>query len=276
MTGSGGVRVTILGCGGSGGVPLVGEVWGDCDPDNPRNRRQRPSILVETAGKRLLVDTSPDLRAQLLDAGVKDLDAVLFTHSHADHCHGIDDLRPLKYRREAPIDAYSDGETLAALTSRFGYAFASTNPGHTGYRPLLQDHVVGVGPPFRAAGVEVRAFFQGHGPMTTLGFRIGPVGYSPDCDRLEDDAFEVLAGVRLWIVDCLGFEPHPSHAHFARVLEWVERLKPERAVLTHMSHRFDYAEARRQCPDGIEPGYDGMVLDVVPERGVRVATASAP
>lgn len=271
----GGMRVTILGCGGSGGVPLVGGLWGDCDPANPRNRRRRPSILVETQGRRLLVDTSPDLRAQLLDAGVAALDGVLFTHSHADHCHGIDDLRALVYARGEPIDAYTDAATLRALLGRFGYAFATGDGDgdRSGYPPLLRGHAVEVGMPFRAAGVEAVAFAQGHGREPTLGFRIGALAYSPDVDRLDDEAFAALAGVRLWIVDCLSFRPHPTHAHFERTLAWIRRLRPELAVLTHMSHRLDYAEAARRCPPGVEPGYDGMVLEVKAGRPVRAPAA---
>jgi len=256
------VKVTILGCGGSGGVPLVGNVWGDCDPADPRNRRRRPSILVEEGGRRLLVDTSPDLRLQLLDAGVTDLDAVLFTHSHADHCHGIDDLRPLVYVRERPIDAYSDRDTLAALTHRFDYAFASSRQTGAFYSALLNDHVVTPGEAFEAAGFRCVAFPQTHGQMTTLGFRIGPVGYSPDAAEIDPLGFEALAGVSLWVVDCLRFEPHPTHSHLAQTLEWIERVKPGRAVLTHMNHTLDYATVAAACPEGVEPGYDGLVIEL--------------
>ncbi len=256
------IKVTILGCGGSGGVPLVGRVWGDCDPADPRNRRRRPSILVEQDGRRLLVDTSPDLRLQLLDAGVTDLDAVLFTHSHADHCHGIDDLRPLVYVRERPVDAFSDRDTLTALTRRFDYAFASSRQSGGFYSALLNDHVITPGEPFEAAGFRCIAFPQMHGQMTTLGFRIGPVGYSPDAAEIDPLGFEALAGVSLWVVDCLRFEPHPTHSHFAQTLDWIDRVKPARAVLTHMNHTLDYAALAAVCPEGVEPGYDGLVIEL--------------
>lgn len=262
-TGGGQVtRVTVLGCGGSAGVPMVGGVWGACDPANPRNRRRRPSILVERGGRRLLVDTSPDLRQQLLDTAVTDIDAVLFTHTHADHCHGIDDLRPLVYARGRPIDAYGDAATMAALRGRFGYAFEAARSTGAFYDALLDDHVVETGVPFTAAGLTCVAFAQDHGGCTSLGYRIGPIGYSPDAAAIDAAGFAALAGVRLWIVDCLRDEPHPTHAHFARSLAWIERVRPGRAVLTHMNHTLDYDDVRARCPAGVEPGYDGLVIDI--------------
>lgn len=256
------VRVTILGCGGSGGVPMVGGVWGDCDPSDPRNRRRRPSILVEQGGRKLLVDTSPDLRMQLLDAGVTDVDAVLFTHSHADHCHGLDDLRPLVYVRERPIDAYSDAPTMAALTKRFGYAFESSRQTGALYAAMLNDHVIVPGEPFEAAGFRCVAFEQKHGRMTSLGYRIGPIGYSPDAADIHELGFEILRGVELWVVDCLRHDPHPTHSHFAQTLQWIDRVEPRRSVLTHMNHTLDYADLAARCPVGVEPGYDGLVIDI--------------
>lgn len=256
------MKVTVLGCGGSGGVPMVGGVWGNCDPDEPRNTRRRPSILVETDGGTLLVDTSPDLRNQLLDAQVRDVDAVLFTHSHADHCHGIDDLRPLIYRRKRPIDAYADAATLAALTNRFDYAFASSRQTGSFYEALLRDHTIPVGESFELLGLPVTAFEQTHGQITTLGYRIGPLGYSPDAAEIGEDGFAILAGVELWIVDCLRYDPHPSHAHFDRTMEWIRRVAPDRAVLTHMNHTLDYNELAARCPDGVQPGHDGLTIEL--------------
>ncbi|MDZ7713290.1 MAG: MBL fold metallo-hydrolase [Rhodovibrio sp.] len=262
MTNEQDMQVTVLGCGGSGGVPLVGGVWGACDPGDPRNRRRRPSILVRTADATILVDTSPDLRAQLLDAGVTNLDAVLFTHSHADHCHGIDDLRPLVYARGKPIPAYSDPATMANLSARFGYVFASTASAQSAYSAMLRDHAIPLGTPFELCGLQVTAFAQSHGPMTTLGYRIGPVGYSPDAVEIGEAGFETLAGIDLWIVDCLRHEPHPSHAHFDRTMSWIRRVAPKRAVLTHMNHTMNYADVAAQCPAGVEPGRDGMTIDL--------------
>jgi phosphoribosyl 1,2-cyclic phosphate phosphodiesterase len=267
LSASDGIQVTVLGCGGSGGVPLVGGVWGACDPADPRNRRRRPSILVRAPGGTILVDTSPDLREQLLDAEVKDLDAVLFTHSHADHCHGIDDLRPLVYARGRPIDAYSDPATMANLTARFDYAFASTAAPGAAYSAMLRDHTIPLGAPFTLCGLQVTAFEQGHGPITTLGYRIGPVGYSPDAVEIGEDGFRALEGIDLWVVDCLRHEPHPSHAHFERTMAWIRRVAPARAVLTHMNHTMNYADVARQCPAGVEPGLDGLTIDLGALRG---------
>mgnify|MGYP006424064259 CR=1 FL=1 len=256
------LRVTMLGCGGSGGVPLTGGVWGDCDPADPRNRRRRPSILVEHAGGKLLVDTSPDLREQLLDADVRDLDAVLFTHAHADHCHGIDDLRALVYARGAPIPAFGTAATMADLTQRFAYAFSSSKVSGAFYSALLTDHTITPRESFTAAGLSCTAFEQSHGTMPTVGYRIGPVGYSPDAAEIEAAGFDILSGVGLWIVDCLREAPHPTHAHMARTLSWIARVRPGRAVLTHMNHTLDYAHAAALCPPGVEPGRDGLVIEV--------------
>jgi len=270
------VRVTILGCGGSGGVPLVGGVWGDCDPMDPRNRRRRPSILVEHAGRRLLVDASPDLRAQLLDAGVRDLDAILFTHAHADHCHGLDDLRALVYARGAPIPAFGTAETLADLTQRFAYAFSSSKATGAFYGALLQDRRITPGQSFAAAGLRCVAFDQDHGAMPTVGFRIGPVGYSPDAAAIPPDGFAFLEGVGLWVVDCLRAAPHPTHAHLERTLSWIARVQPGRAVLTHMNHSLDYAWAAARCPAGVEPGQDGLTIEVPLADGDRAAADTTP
>lgn len=257
------MKVTVLGCGGSGGVPLAGGVpggnWGDCDPENPKNRRRRVSILVEEAGTAVLVDTSPDLRAQILDAGVTRLDAVIYTHAHADHCHGLDDLRWLVYQNGGPIDAFMDSVTRKRLTQRFGYAFASS--GNLGglYKPLMTDKVIDA--PFTVGAMEVRPFRQSHGGNeTTLGYRFGKIAYSTDVVELDDAAFEALEGLDLWIVDCLRDEPHPTHTHTAKTLSWIERVKPKRAVLTHMNHQVDYDTLAARCPPGVEPAYDGMVL----------------
>ena len=262
MSAHAGMQVTMLGCGGSGGVPLVGGIWGDCDPSDPRNRRRRPSILVRTPRATILVDTSPDLREQLLDAGVTDLDAVLFTHSHADHCHGIDDLRPLVYSRGTPIPAYSDPATMANLTARFGYVFASTASPGAAYAAMLRDHTIPIGAAFDLFGLRIVAFEQSHGPITTLGYRIGPVGYSPDAVEIGEAGFHALDGVDLWIVDCLRHTPHPSHAHFDRTMAWIRRVRPKRAVLTHMNHSMNYADVAAQCPPGVEPGRDGLTIDL--------------
>lgn len=254
------MKVTILGCGGSGGVPMVGGVWGNCDPTNPKNRRRRVSILVEDRGTVVLVDTSPDLREQLLDAAVTRLDAILYTHAHGDHCHGIDDLRWLAYKHGGPIDAHATEQTLHTLKRRFDYAFASSQDPSSMYRPMLQENVLNGA--FDVGNVTVTPFEQFHGPETTVGFRFGPVAYSTDLVGLPERSFEILDGIELWVVDCLREAPHPTHTHFAMTLEWIARVKPKRAVLTHMNHSVDYDDIAAKCPAGVEPGYDGLVIEL--------------
>ena len=257
------MKVTILGCGGSGGVPVadgtLGGNWGVCDPANPQNRRRRVSILVQSGETTILVDASPDLRAQLLDAQVRRLDAVLFTHAHADHCHGLDELRGLMHARGKAIDAYMDAQTHQALTMRFAYAFMSSRNPESIYGPVFQDHTLDG--PVEIGAVRAIPFTQGHGPETTLGFRFGPVAYSTDVVSLDEAAFETLQGVGVWIVDCLRDAPHPTHSHVDQTLDWIARLKPARAILTHMNHQIDYVDLRRRCPAGVEPAYDGMVIN---------------
>ena len=257
------MKITILGCGSSSGVPVVGDGWGACDPAEPRNRRRRSSVLVEHGGTTLLVDTSPDCRAQLLDAGVSRLDAVLYTHGHADHFHGIDDLRWINVAMHADLPVYAGRETLDLMEERFPYVTAPLkmlSVGKRYYKPMLiPNEIAG---PFRIGAIDVRPFVQDHGFSMTYGFRFGDAAYSTDVVALDDSAFDVLAGVRLWIVDAFRREPHPTHSHVGRTLEWIARVKPERAVLTHMSSRLDYAALNAETPDNVEPAYDGMVLEV--------------
>jgi phosphoribosyl 1,2-cyclic phosphate phosphodiesterase len=254
------MKVTVLGCGASWGVPAIGPDWGRCDPADPRNRRRRGSLLVESRGRAILIDTSPDLREQLIDARVSRLDAVLLTHAHADHLHGIDDLRMISQRAGHAIPFYSSGPALAEAEQRFGYAFRPVVPGKPVYRPALAAQEIDG--PFTAAGLPIVPFTQSHGFSQTLGFRIGPVGYSTDVVELDDDAFAALAGVELWVVDCLRREPHPTHAHLAKVLGWIERLKPRRAVLTHMDQSLDYRELSAELPEGLQPGHDGLTVEL--------------
>jgi phosphoribosyl 1,2-cyclic phosphate phosphodiesterase len=254
------MRIRVLGCGGSGGVPLIGDNWGGCDPGEPKNRRRRASILVEEGAATLLVDTSPDMREQLLDAGIKRLDAVLFTHAHADHLHGIDDLRSVNRLMRAPIPAYADTQTLEKIAQRFGYVFAPLEPDASFYKPTLTPHVIDGD--FEIAGLRIVPFEQDHGFTTTLGFRIGGMAYSTDVVDLDETAFGILSGVELWIVDCLRYEPHPTHSHLAKTLSWIARVKPRRAVLTHMDIPLDYATLCRDLPVGVEPGYDGLTIEL--------------
>jgi phosphoribosyl 1,2-cyclic phosphate phosphodiesterase len=260
------MKVTILGCGPSWGVPRIGGDWGACDPANPKNRRRRVSILVEDGGKSILVDTSPDLRTQLLDADVRRIDAVLFTHAHADHLHGIDDLRGVNRMMKAALPTYATRETLAEIERRFGYVFTPLKPGLEGnfYKPVLERHAIDG--PFTAAGIAVTPFVQDHGLSTTLGFRFGAFAYSTDVIALDDRAFATLAGIDTWIVDCIRRTPHVTHSHVDRTLEWIGRVRPRRTVLTHMDESLDYETLRQALPSGVEPGYDGMVLEVATTR----------
>ena len=258
------MKVTVLGCGGSGGVPFAdgtpGGNWGVCDPGNPKNRRRRVSILVEQGATVLLVDASPDLRAQLLDAGAGRIDALLFTHAHADHCHGLDDLRAMAYARGGPIDAYMDPGSREVLTRRFGFAFTSSRDPDNLYPPVLND--IPIHGAIELGGIAVTPFVQGHGRETSLGYRLGEMAYSTDAVSLDEAAFAALAGIKLWIVDCLRDRPHPTHSHLAQTLEWIERVGPARALLTHMNHELDYEDLKSRCPAGVEPAYDGMLVEI--------------
>jgi len=268
------MKVTLLGSGGSGGVPLgdgtPGGNWGKADPKNPKNRRRRVSVLVDGLGKRgdrqLIIDTSPDLREQLIDHPVSYLEAVLFTHAHADHSHGVDDLRAVAYRQGTPIPAYMDRETHGLLTDRFGYIFASTHEYSHLYPAVCDDRVLLPGEVLRIGGEDVVAFEQDHGWIKSLGFRIGDFAYSTDVKRLDERAFEILEGVELWIVDCLREEPHPTHSHFAQTLEWIARVRPRLAVLTHLNHMNDYDDLKAKCPPGVVPGYDGLTVTLPIDR----------
>jgi phosphoribosyl 1,2-cyclic phosphate phosphodiesterase len=264
------LEARILGCGSSGGVPRLGEGapnWGACDPGNPKNRRTRCSILVtqrETQGEtRVLVDTSPDLREQLLAANVGKLDGVLITHDHADQLHGLDDLRVVTMNMKRRLDLWSDHYGLDGVRKKFGYCFES--PPGSDYPPILNAHEISERfDPFDIPGaggaVPVRAFGQNHGRIRSLGFRFGAMAYSPDVDGLDEAAFAALDGVECWIVDALRHTPHPSHAHLARTLEWIARVKPRRAILTNMHVDMDFESLKRELPPGVEPAYDGMTL----------------
>jgi len=254
------MKITMLGCGPSMGVPAIGNDWGACDPNDPRNRRRRASLLIECRGKVILVDTSPDLREQLLNAGIKRIDAVIMTHAHADHLHGIDDLRGVNRLMQSTIALHADAKSMAEIEQRFGYVFEPVPPGGLFYKPTLTPHVIDG--PFTAAGVPFVPFAQDHGFSTTLGLRVGSFAYSTDVNELDDNAFSALAGIEAWVVDCLRYEPHPTHSHLARTLTWIERVKPKRAVLTHLDRPLDYRELAARLPPGVEPGQDGLVIEL--------------
>jgi len=256
------LSVTVLGCGSSAGVPMIGPDWGACDPGEPRNRRRRAAILVESGATRVLVDTPPELHAQLVDAGVTRLDGVLFTHAHADHCHGIDDLRGVNYHLGGPLAVYGDRATLAELRARFAYAFAPPAADMIWYRPALTAREIAANGDFDVGGLAVRAFPQRHGTLTTLGFRFGGFAYSTDVNDLSEEAFAALAGIDTWLVDCARETPSHGHAWLELTLSWIARLKPRRAVLTHMAADLDYRRLAKALPAGVEPAYDGMRIDV--------------
>jgi len=254
------MRVTVLGCGASTGVPAIGPDWGRCDPNDRRNRRRRVSVLVEVGAVTILIDTSPDLREQLLDAGVARLDAVLMTHAHADHLHGIDDLRVVNRLMRSAIPLYADGQTLAEIGRRFAYVLKPVDEPGRYYRPTLVPHEIAG--PFEIRDIPIVPFVQDHGFSTTLGIRIGGFAYSTDVTELDEDAFAALEGVELWIVDCLRREPHPTHSHLAKTLSWIARVGPRRAVLTHMDQSLDYRELSVELPNGVAPGQDGLVIEL--------------
>ena len=256
------MRVTILGCGTSGGVPRVGGNgglgdWGAADPQDPRNRRTRCSILVQDRGKTVLVDTSPDLRAQLLAAKVERVDAVIWTHDHADQCHGIDDLRPYVFH-QGVIEAWADKRTLGILRRRFGYCFEAEEGGF--YNPLYRANEIEG--PFAASGLAVTPIPLDHGTIPSLGFRFGQIAYANDVLALSDAAFDLMHGVEVLIVDAMRYRPHPTHAHLDLALDWIARVAPKRAFLTNLHIDLDYAELERRIPPHVSPCYDGMVIDL--------------
>jgi phosphoribosyl 1,2-cyclic phosphate phosphodiesterase len=262
------LRFTILGCGSSGGVPRPALGWGVCDPTNPKNRRRRTSFLAERRGPdgvtRVLIDTSPDLREQLLDADVDWVDGVLYTHEHADHTHGIDDLRGLFINRRKRVPVWLDERVSKLLNVRFAYCF-TREPGSE-YPPMARENRM---EPYRPVTVEGQGgditalpILQEHGDITSLGFRFGPLAYSCDLKSLPAESAKALTGLDVWIVDALRDAPHPSHLSVSEALEWIERLKPARAILTNLHTDLDYEELRGRLPPNVEPAYDGMTIEL--------------
>ncbi|MFM1814700.1 MAG: hypothetical protein RLZ98_1395 [Pseudomonadota bacterium] len=257
-------RLKVLGCGSSTGVPRVGNDWGKCDSKNPKNRRRRCSAIFErqtpTGTTRVLVDAGPDLREQLLDARVDQLDGVLFTHDHADHTHGIDDLRMIAYGMKKRVDVWMDKVTGDSLMSRFEYCFRM--PAGQNYPPILKAHEILPPEPIavegRGGNIIALPISQVHGEIASLGFRVNDVAYSPDVSDLPEASASLLEGLDVWIVDALRDQPHPSHFSVGQALEWIERLKPRRAILTHLHIDLDYETLKRRLPPHVVPAYDGM------------------
>jgi phosphoribosyl 1,2-cyclic phosphate phosphodiesterase len=261
------LKVTILGCGSSGGVPRGDGDWGACDPGDPRNRRRRCSALIQRIGPggetNVLIDTSPDLREQALAAGLRHVDGVIYTHDHADQTHGIDDLRVFAMRSRRRLPAWMDAQTREALTGRFGYIFESVQ----GYPAIVEAYDV---PPHGTSWsidgpggpVPVTTFDQGHGPIRSVGVSCGPVSYSSDVDALDDAALDAVRGSALWIVDALRFTPHPTHGHLDRALEWIASAEIERAVLTNLHIDMDYRVLTSMMPLGVEVAVDGWSAEL--------------
>ena len=254
------MKVRILGCGTSTGVPKIGNEWGRCDPEEPRNRRLRSSILVESAGKRILVDCGPDLRQQLLNARVGALDAVIVTHTHGDHCHGIDELRPVAAATGAPVPLYARAETLEELKTRFGYAFEQSDF----YRAVCDGRELAEKEQF--GGARVRFVDQPHGGPTSLGIRFdegeSSLVYAIDFSDLTDEMIALYEGAGVWIADCLTRSPHPTHAHLDGVLGWARDLRVGQLYLTHMGNGLDYKTLVAELPDWAAPAHDGLEIEL--------------
>lgn len=259
-------RFTILGCGSSPGVPRIGGDWGNCDPANPKNQRLRACLLVEQFGPDgttiVVVDTGPDFRAQMLKAGIGGADGIVYTHSHADHIHGIDDLRSFVINKRERVQIWADEYTSIKLHGTFGYCF-NTPPGSS-YPPILVENRITAGQPFIIDGpggaIEILPYEQVHGDILSLGFRFGDLAYSSDVSGLDERALPHLKDLDCWIVDALQYREHRSHFSLQQTLEWIEKLAPNRAVLTHMHTPLDYQKVMDETPDHVVPAYDGMVL----------------
>jgi phosphoribosyl 1,2-cyclic phosphate phosphodiesterase len=268
------IVATIMGCGSSGGVPRIGGNWGVCDPANPRNRRRRCSLLLEgfRAGSaqptRIVIDTGCDLREQLLDANVDRVDAVLYTHEHADHTHGIDDLRVLALNNRKRVDVYFSHEAANRIVPSFAYCF--TAPPGSGYPPILNQHIIAADEPVLIDGpggtITVLPFEQIHGDMVSLGFRVGRFAYSCDLSGIPERSALAVSDLSVWVLDALRPTPHPSHLSLPESLELIARMRPTRAVLTNLHIDMDYDTVERTTPDDVTPAFDGMRIDITAGR----------
>lgn len=256
------MQITILGCGSSAGVPAIGNYWGNCNPKNPKNRRLRCSILIKSDKSQILIDASPDLRQQLLSANVTDIDGVLITHAHADHIHGIDDFRYLNHIMNKHINLYAKSAVIDEIRKKFNYVFDDLVPESNGfyYKPcLIPNEISGQ---FKIKDLKIKSFQQNHGFGETTGFRINNIAYSTDVVELNEKAFSNLHDLDLWIVDCLRFKPHKTHSHFEKTMEWINRIKPKKTILTHMNFEVDYDEITKKLPKNCYAGFDGLTIKV--------------
>lgn len=256
------MKITILGCGPSGGVPLLGCTCATCQSGDPKNNRTRASILIETKNKRFLVDTSPDLRQQSLKTGFTTVDAIFYTHNHADHTHGIDETRAFNYHRKAALSIYGTAEFLEQFTRQFSYAFQPPRESGSWSRPSLIPNTIAEYADFKVEDIRIQSFLQYHGKGKSLGYRIGNFAYSTDVNNFPDESLQLLDSLDVWVVDCLRRTPAPTHADLALTLSWIERLKPKRAILTHMSHEMEYHALKAELPGNVVPAYDGMTIEL--------------
>ena len=251
------MKIQIVGSGCSSGVPRADGYWGACDPHNPKNRRRRCSAFVSKHDKTIVIDTSPDFREQAIDAKLSQIDAVLFTHDHADQTHGLDDLRAFVLSRRKKVDAYMDQACFDSLVTKFHYIFHGQND----YPAICQAHFLPpLGTDFSLHGFDIKTFDQVHGHIHSVGYRIDGFAYSSDISDLPEDSFATLQNLDLWVVDALRYAPHPSHSHLEKTLAWIERVRPKRAILTNLHQDMDYEVLKSQLPDGVEPAFDGMEI----------------
>ena len=262
------LRLTITGCGSSPGVPRINGDWGACDPTNERNRRLRAAAIVERIGDRgtttVAIDTGPDFRTQMIGAGIKRLDGVIYTHAHADHIHGIDDLRGYFLAQRQRIDIFADHPTMTRLKHAFSYCFET--PAGSAYPPIVEPHIIGHDEPVTITGeggaLSFQPLPQQHGDIVSLGFRIGPIAYCSDVSGFSEHTAALMTGLELLVIDALQYRPHPSHFSLGEALEWIERLAPRKALLTHMHTPLDYETVRRETPDHVEPAFDGQIFEI--------------
>ena len=253
------MKVTVLGSGSSGGVPLIGNYWGECDPNNKKNTRMRVSVSVELKnGKTIIIDTSPDLRVQALNNKMKNIDAVLWTHAHADHANGIDDLRQFLWTKKEELPVYGSLDTINSLKKRFDYVFSKKN---NYFQPPLDVNILNQGK-FKVCGENAYAFNQIHGKDITFGYRIDKFAYSTDVKEFPLESEQYLYDLDLWIVDCVRFEPHYSHSHYEQTISWINKYKPKKAVLTHLGAWLDYDKLLKLCPKNVFPAYDGLIINL--------------